>query len=248
MLTIYDLLEVSEDASKEEIERSFERLLIKYQTNPNLDEKANKENEFILNKLKMAHDILIDDEKRKKYDNDLAKKRAENLIKNVSVQKRETSENQVPKVNDTVTQEEKVVSKIEKYDEEFDDSADYDESSNDTEELSTQEKMRLRKAAKKEFNRKLEKVKKAEEEYNNAYNKVYKDYMKKMGYKSKMPAPIKKFITIVVFILVMIIVGFIAWHIPPVKEMLVELYNENTVVRILTDFIITTVKTIFSKN
>ncbi len=247
MLTIYDLLEVSEDASKEEIENSFGRLLLKYQTNPNLDEKANKENEFILNKLKMAHDILIDDDKRKKYDSDLAKKRAENLIKNVSVQKREEPEKRTPEVNSAVVKE-KVASKTEKYDEEFDDTEDYEESVNNTGELSSQEKMKLRKAAKEEFNRKLEKAKKAEEEYNNAYNKVYKDYMKKMGYKAKMPTPIKKFITTIVFILVMIVVGFIAWHIPPEKEMLVELYNENTVVRILTDFVISTLKIVFSKN
>ena len=54
MVTIYDLLEVSENASKDEIEKSYTRLIMEYQMNPSLDEEANKENEMILNKLKIA--------------------------------------------------------------------------------------------------------------------------------------------------------------------------------------------------
>ena len=66
MVTIYDLLEVSENASKDEIEKSYTRLIMEYQMNPSLDEEANKENEMILNKLKIAYGILSNDEKRKR--------------------------------------------------------------------------------------------------------------------------------------------------------------------------------------
>ena len=85
MVTIYDLLEVEENASKEEIEKAYRKMLEEYKISPNLDAKEAKENEFILNKLKIAYDILINDERRRKYDSDLAKKRAEDLIKNVSI-------------------------------------------------------------------------------------------------------------------------------------------------------------------
>ena len=34
MVTIYDLLEVNEKASKEEIEKSYQKLVLEYQTNP----------------------------------------------------------------------------------------------------------------------------------------------------------------------------------------------------------------------
>ena len=84
MVTIYELLEVQENASKEEIEKSYQKLILEYQKNPSLSEEENNQNEMILNKLKIAYEILSNDEKRKKYDNDLAKKRAEDLIKNVS--------------------------------------------------------------------------------------------------------------------------------------------------------------------
>ena len=74
MVTIYDFLEVDENASKEEIERAYHNLVLEYKVNPVLSEKENKENELILNKLKIAYEILMDDEKREKYNKDLAKK------------------------------------------------------------------------------------------------------------------------------------------------------------------------------
>lgn len=249
MVTIYSLLEVSEDATNEEIERSFEKLVLKYQTNPNLSDEANKENEFILNKLKMAHDILINDEKRKKYDIELAKKRAENLIQNIPVQKEENetqTQEAIPKAAPKVEE----VSKTQRYDEEFDDTEEIDDT-DDTEEvqegLSSEEKMRLRKAAKEEFNRKLKKAQEAEEEYNKAYNKAYNEYMKK-AVKRGMPAPIKKFVNTLIVIVVTVIVAFIAWHIPPIKKIFVDLYNENKAVKFLADFVISTIKALFGKN
>ena len=79
MVTIYEVLEVSEDASKEEIEKAYAKLVYEYRIDPNLSEEDNKENELLLNKLKIAYGILANDEKRKKYDQDLAQKRAEEL-------------------------------------------------------------------------------------------------------------------------------------------------------------------------
>ena len=94
MVTIYDLLEVNEKASKEEIEKSYQKLVLEYQTNPVLTEEENKKNELILNKLKIAFEILMNDEKRQKYDRDLSKKRAEELIKNIPVKNNEDNKKQ----------------------------------------------------------------------------------------------------------------------------------------------------------
>ena len=99
MVTIYDLLEVNEDASKEEIEQSYQNLVIEYQTNPINTPEENKQNEMILNKLKMGYEILMNDEKRKKYDKDLAKKRAEDLIKNIPEKNNNKSEEEHTSLN-----------------------------------------------------------------------------------------------------------------------------------------------------
>ena len=246
MVTIYDLLEVSEDATKDEIERAYQKMLITYKADPRLSDKENKDNAFILEKLKMAYDILINDEKRKKYDNNLANKRAEDLIKNVSVkdevQSYEPNKEEVEKeteydVNPIKPFQEKSAQELknERYDQEFDDTIDNE---NNNVELTSDEKARLRKAAKEEFEKNLAKVQQAEEEYNKAYDKAYKEYVKtknKEGFKAKL----KKIGITLIVILIVIIMCAIAWHIPAVKNALIELYYNNVIFKIIADIFLT---------
>ena len=161
MVTIYDFLEVDENASKEEIERAYHNLVLEYKVNPVLSEKENKENELILNKLKIAYEILMDDEKREKYNKDLAKKRAENLIKNV-----ETTSTK--KVKPEISNKELKTEDDNNIDSEVEINSSKPEE--DEVELSKKEKKNLQKAAKLEFERNLKKAQKVEEEYNQAYN------------------------------------------------------------------------------
>lgn len=254
MVTIYDLLEVSENASKEEIEKSYKDLLIQYQTSPSLSEQINKENTMILNKLKMAYDILMNDEKRKKYDSDLAKKRAEELIKNVTVssnnKEQNTSEN-VSSQNVTNNNGQKYSVKAQK-DIEYNDSQYYDNDDDDelNEEedvnLSKDEQKKVRKAAQKEFQRNLKKAQKAEKEYNQAYNEAYNNYLKKMGYNKQKQNPFKKILNTLIVIIVVIVVCFIAWLIPPVRNSLISLYEENVIIKGLVDIFIMLIKAILS--
>ena len=92
MITIYDLLEVDEKASKEEIEKAYLGMIVRYGKDPNLTAEENEQSEMILNKLKLAYEILMDDDKRAKYDKQLSQKKAEELLKNVSK----------PKVEETI--------------------------------------------------------------------------------------------------------------------------------------------------
>lgn len=261
MVTIYDLLEVSEDASKEDIEKAYKNMRIRYRVSSDLTEKENRENEFIIKKLKMAYDILINDEKRSKYDKDLAQKRAEDLIKKVAVNQEEpepqpikVSESKVNNVaqnNESYKTEKEL--KIERYDKEFDDSVDYPEESLNTEieekedeELTNEEQKKLRKAAQEEFKRNLKKAQKAEEEYNQAYNEAYNNYMKKMKYKTSGGRfSFRKLKNTLITIIVIIVVSFIAWQIPPVRNSLTTLYNDNAVIKIFVDIIISIFKSIF---
>lgn len=210
MVTIYDLLEVNENASKEEIEKAYQSLVLEYKIDPILSEQENKENEVILNRLKMAYEILINDEKRKKYDDDLAKKRAEDLIKNVSINRDE----------ENVSQDD-----VEQIQEDEDDV------------LTQKQKNEAIKAAKKDFKKDLKKAKQYEEEYNQAYNKAYNDYLKKMGYAVKEPLTLKKIKDTIIVIVVIVLVCFIAWKIPPINKMLVQIYEENFIVKSLVDLV-----------
>lgn len=235
MVTLYDLLEIDEKSSKNEIEKAYQELALEYATNTNVSKEENQENEMILNKLKMAYEILIDDEKRKKYDNSLAKKRAEDLIKNVTVepQKEEKEEIQAeeklpPKQEEVVPEENNQV----KYN-----VVKQNNEPNEEENLTKEEQKKVRKAAQKEFNANLKKAQKAEQEYNQAYNEAYNKYLRKMGYDVKEPWTWKRIKNVIIFILSIIIVCTLAWAIPPVKAILIGIYEENFIVKALVDIV-----------
>lgn len=230
MVTLYDLLEVKNDSSKEEIEKSYRSLIVEYATNPNLSDKENEENELILSKLKMAYEILVDDEKRKKYDATLAKKKAEALLQNVSVKVEEEKEE--------VKQEEKYVE--EEYEEpqvneNMQPAEEYEIQENV--ELTKEEQKKLRQAAQKEFKTNLKKAQKAEEEYKQAYNEAYNDYLRKMGYQVKEPWTLKRVKKVVIFIIAIIITCALVWIIPPTRKILINIYEDNFIIKSLVDII-----------
>ena len=74
MVTLYKLLGVPEDASKELIQKAYEKRM----NHPSIDDK-------VKNKIRMAADILLNDAKREKYNKDLSNYRAQELLKNVMV-------------------------------------------------------------------------------------------------------------------------------------------------------------------
>lgn len=74
MKTLYEILEVSESASKEIIEKAYKVLAKKY--HPDLQTPENKDlAEKKMKEINEAYDILNDEQKRKKYDEELTRKR-----------------------------------------------------------------------------------------------------------------------------------------------------------------------------
>ena len=74
MKTLYEILEVSQTASKEVIEKAYKTLVKKY--HPDLQsEEDKKQAERTMKQLNEAYEILSDDEKRKEYDQTLEEAR-----------------------------------------------------------------------------------------------------------------------------------------------------------------------------
>lgn len=240
MVTIYELLEVEENASKEEIEESYKRLILEYHQDPKLSAEENKENEMILNKLKIAYEILSNNEKRKRYDNDLSKKRAEDLIKNVSVKNNEIIDSRA------IENQEESNNKNSNQNQYIDKTKDLENDEQEEVSLTEEEQEKLKKAAQREFNNNLKKAQKAEEQYKQAYNEVYNEYLRKMGYKQKQPWTLKRIKNLVITILVIILVCMISWIIPPVREMLIGIYEDNIIIKSLVDIVAMFVKAILS--
>lgn len=247
MITIYELLGVEEDASKEEIENAYSRLILEYRQDAKFDEEKNKKNEKILNRLKLAYEILTDDEKRKRYDYDLGQKRAESLLENVVSHPQETEKAELETKEEKPKDEFKNVPSNEEQLEYGSEQENYQETTTQDELLSKDEKNKIRKAAQDEFKQKLKKAKQAEAEYNEAYNKAYNDYLRKMGYKVKEPWTWKRVKTLIITILVIIVLAVILLNIPPVKNMLYKLYKENFIIKALVDLITTATDMILGK-
>ena len=91
MKTLYDLLEVSRYASNEVIEKAYKILAKKY--HPDLQSEENKKiAEEKMKKINLAYETLINEEKRKKYDAELAKKEEEERIKAQQLQEQRMNE------------------------------------------------------------------------------------------------------------------------------------------------------------
>lgn len=249
MVTIYEVLEVEENASKEEIEKAYAKLVYEYRIDPTLSDEDNKENEQLLNKLKIAYGILSDDEKRKKYDQDLAQRRAEELIKNVAISSTEESVETKEEVKQEVKQEvvkPQVYTSVSK--EEIVETDEIQELCEEEEDvvLTKEEQNKLRKAAKKEFKANLKRAQKAEEEYNQAYNEAYNNYLRKLGYQVKEPWTWKRVKNTLIGILSVIIAIMIIWFIPATRQLLINFYNENYIVKAFVDVVIALVKAILN--
>ena len=241
MVTIYDLLEIDEDALDDEIERAYRKLVLEYRQDPSFSAEKNEENEMITNKLKIAYEILSDKERRKKYDNDLAKKRAEDLLKkmNNNEEKKKQPEQKEDKYdsNEIVDEE-----KSDDNDEEYDD-GDEDSYSGENEdvlpppktyssELTKEEKKKLKKAAEEEFRANLERARKAEETYNKAYNDAYDNYF---GGVKSFPTTIKSFFIKVICLFVILLVFYIMFKLPPVKNALNDIYESVPALKVIVD-------------
>ena len=245
LVTVYDLLEVDEKASKEEIEKSYLKLVNEYKIDPNQTEEMRNQNELILKKLKLAYDILSDDAKREKYDNDLAQKRAEELIKNVTVKPEEPKEEKIEKPEEAVSnvvqnssQDNAQDNTNIKYKKVENNQDLYEDESRPEIELSDAEKKNIKKAAEKEFKGNLKKAKKAEEEYNRAYNEAYNNYLRKMGYSVKEPWTWKRVKNLLITILAIIITCTLIWLLPPTRNLLTQIYEENFIVKSLVDIVV----------
>ena len=74
MKTLYEILEVSENASKEVIEKAYKVLAKKY--HPDLQPESQKQKaEETIKKINEAYAILSDEVKRKEYDETLKQKK-----------------------------------------------------------------------------------------------------------------------------------------------------------------------------
>lgn len=81
MSNLYEILEVSEKASKEVIDKAYRVLAKKYHPDLQTSQEAKEQAENTMKKINEAYEILGDDEKRREYDIELQEYRDEETRK-----------------------------------------------------------------------------------------------------------------------------------------------------------------------
>ncbi len=209
MKNYYELLEVSENASPEVIEKAYKALVKKYHPDlqPN-EKKAEAENKIkIINE---AYEILSNKDKKEKFDTQLKIKK----IKEEQLKYDQMKKNYTTNINNNYSQnsiQKKVIQKPKTYKAQHHSNHNiqnnYDQTINEL--------------------------------YNKAYQNAYINTLKNMGYEIKYEKSFKEkiriFFSTILTIIVFIFVCFILWQIPFVKNYFTGLYNSNDIFKLFVD-------------
>lgn len=211
MNTLYEILEVSENASKEVIEKAYKVLAKKY--HPDLQTPENKQiAEIKMKQINEAYDVLSNEEKRRAYDEELgAKREARNKEKEREFYQEENFSNSSSQTVQSPADE--------------------------------QAERRVRDMQRRRYEQELKKQqeqmkKQMEKEMQQQYENAYYNYLRSLGYKIKEKWTWQKTKKLCIIILIMIGIGIILWLLPPTHDMMVSLYENNKIVKIIVDIIV----------
>ena len=223
--TLYEILEVSENASPEIIEKAYKTLAKKY--HPDLQEEANKSKaEAMMKKINEAYDVLGNEEKRKTYNAELEAKREQEEIERQSTQgfqgynngnMQYQNGNYANYSNNNVNNQ----------------NANYN-----------YEKERL-KYEKKLQAEELKQRQKMQDNLNKEYQNAYENYLRSLGYKIKHKWTKENTRDLLITIGILIVVFVILWFIPPTHDWLVNFYESNVILKTIVDIVVAIVTGIF---
>lgn len=220
METLYDVLEVSKKASKEVIEKAYKTLAKKYHPDIQIPENKAKAEE-IMKRINEAYGILSDDQKRKEYDAKLEAEEQRNIPNNNSTNNYYYN----PQANKTQYSNTTYNKATNSYSQTV--------YNNDLENDNWREiYSKLSKKEQKKIKKKIEK------QANEEYRKMYEDYLRNLGYRVKHKWTFKEFLSIVLAIIIIVIILLMLWWIPPTHEWMVNMYENNIVIKVIADIII----------
>lgn len=235
--TLYEILEVSENASSEIIEKAYKVLAKKY--HPDLqppEEKSNAEDK--MKEINEAYEILGDSSKREKYDEELKRNREEEKIREQNVN--QSSYSATYNNQNYETQNKGYTSNVntntnmnhtQNNSSNIKNQANYDKDRIEYEQRLRREEAEQRRQMQENLNR----------QYANAYN----DYLRSLGFKVKERWTKEKVRDLFIVIGIIIIVILLLWIFPPTHDLLVNFYESNPILKTLVDIIIAVITSIF---
>lgn len=229
MKTLYEILEVSETASNEVIEKAYKVLAKKY--HPDLQTPENKTTaENKMKEINEAYETLSNEQKRKEYDAELAYKREEEKNKNTVNQSMDYRQYQNNQSNESYTNQS------------YMNNNQYAQSDNIYNKVDDMQRRRYEEQLRKQE----EKMRKQmQENLQREYENIYYGYLRSLGYKIKERWTWRKTKQLIIVIAVLIVICIGLWFFPPTHNMLVEFYENNRIVKIIVDIIVNIVRALF---
>ena len=205
----YRILQIDKEASQDIIEKAYKTLAKKY--HPDLQAEENKKNaENILKKINEAYEVLSNPSKREAY--------------NKTIEQSTISQEQYKEI---IHQNEYLKNKLK--------NNSSVQNSNLNNNLNF-ENYYNKKIQDLEYQENLQKAR--QKAYYDAYIQDLKSRGYKIRYKKTLKEYLKNLISLIITIFIISISFFILWQIPIVKRFLLELYNENQIIKGIIDIFI----------
>lgn len=219
MINFYEILEVSQRASNEVIEKAYKVLAKKY--HPDVQTTDNKKQaEEKMKQINEAYEILINPSKREEYNKELEKiKNQQQALRNKQNinQNEQTNNNQ----SNIEYKEEAAETKGENVNNNYD------------------------KYAKKEFKRQKRIRRKLERQTNKRYLEAYDDYLRQRGFRVRYRWTFRKAIELIISIILIIFIIYLLSLIPTIRAKFINIYMQNDIIKFITDIVITIFNSIY---
>ena len=222
----YEILEVDRNASPEIIDKAYKTLAKKY--HPDLQDDAyKKEAEEIFKIINEAYETLSDPKQRSLYDQKL-----ENIIISQD------------KYNEMYEQNQFLKNKLNDLQQHIQNETNYAQTPNDFSnntiynQIQKDSYISNQNHQAEHYQRDLEYEQQINQAKNQAYHDAYIQDLKNRGYKIRYKKSFSDYVKTFIAIVIVIFILFILWQIPFVKNYFINLYNTNSVFKIIGDIFI----------
>ena len=217
MKNYYEILEVSQNASSEVIEKAYKALAKKYHPDANPDNTKESEEKF--KEIGEAYETLSDVNKKAEYDYQL-----ESYMNNLNNANQYNNE----EYNNLASHAQKLEDELE-YLKRNSNTSQHSSDNNSDNAINQKTIDELASSLSDTINEAYSKA------YHDAYIKRLKDYGYRIKYKKSFKTKLKNFFSGILAIILLIIIMFILWQIPSIRKHFIDLYNNNYFLQIIVN-------------
>ena len=258
MENYYDILEVSEKASDEVIEKAYKVLVKKY--HPDLQEEQNKSKaEEMMKKINEAYDVLSNPEKRAEYDANLE---LEKQRINRESNNQQTYTDEVNYGGQYTYNQNRNYGNQQTYNQ----NTNYNNSSYENSQVNQYNQYEVQQQYEDEYRRRMQEQlnkeayerqirnqqyelkyrQQMQNKINQEYENAYYNYLRSLGYKIKEKWTFKKFLLLIEVIAILTVAIIALWFFPPTNKLLMAFYEGNPIIKGIIDTIIAFVQVIWN--